>query len=63
MHDGRFSSLEEVIDHYNKGGHMSENASPNVRPLQLNAFDQKALLAFLHTLTDTTSLSGKANNF
>ncbi len=52
MHDGRFETLEEVIEHYNAGGHYTENASPNVRPLHLSDLDKRALLAFLHCLTD-----------
>ena len=54
MHDGRFSSLEEVLDHYISGGHHSENASPNVRKLELKENHKKDLIAFLHTLTDTS---------
>lgn len=65
MHDGRFKNLMEVLDHYNKGGKYSENASPNVRPLNLSDEDKKALIAFLHTLTDERFLRrpGKAPVF
>ncbi len=56
MHDGRFRTLEQVIDHYNSGGHPGENVSPNVRPLNLTEQDKQDLIAFLHTLTDTMSL-------
>ncbi len=54
MHDGRFATLEAVIDHYNSGGHYAENRSPNVHPLGLDADQRAALVAFLHTLTDTS---------
>ncbi|MCP9237523.1 cytochrome-c peroxidase [Lewinella sp. JB7] len=57
MHDGRFRSLEEVIDHYDSGGRYAENRSPNVHPLHLSTGDKAALVAFLHTLTDTSSVS------
>ncbi len=57
MHDGRFKTLEEVIDHYVSGGHFSENVSPNVRALDLSAEDKADLLAFLLTLTDTSFVS------
>lgn len=60
MHDGRFQTLEEVIDHYVSGGHFSENVSPNVRELDLSAADKADLLAFLHTLTDTTLVNNPA---
>ncbi len=53
MHDGRFQSLEEVIDHYNSGGHYAENRSPNVRPLGLSEQNKADLIAFLNTLTDS----------
>ena len=56
MHDGRFGTLEEVIDHYDDGGHYSDNASPNVRRLGLSPVDKKALVAFLHCLTDSVFL-------
>ncbi len=59
MHDGRFETLDEVIEQYNTGGHYSKNESPNVRPLGLEAQDKKDLIAFLHTLTDTSYLHRK----
>lgn len=52
MHDGRFQTLEEVIQHYNQGGHYAENVDPNVRPLHLSQQDQDDLIAFLSTLTE-----------
>ena len=52
MHDGRFKTLEEVVEHYNKGGHYSENVNPNIRPLNLSARHKADLIAFLHTLTE-----------
>lgn len=56
MHDGRFATLEEVIEHYNSGGHFAENLDPLIRPLHLTEEQKSELLAFLHTLTDTTIL-------
>ena len=52
MHDGRFTTLEEVIDHYNEGGQISPNIHSLVRPLGLTEKEKGQLLAFLHTLTD-----------
>lgn len=60
MHDGRLASLEEVMDHYNSGGHFGPTVSPNVRPLGLSEKDKADLLAFLNTLTDSTLLESKA---
>ncbi|GJM32427.1 MAG: methylamine utilization protein [Saprospiraceae bacterium] len=54
MHDGRFKTLEAVIDHYASGGHFAENLNPNVRKLHLSARDKADLIAFLRTLTDTS---------
>jgi cytochrome c peroxidase len=59
MHDGRFASLEEVIEHYSTGVKNHPNLSqqlklPNgqARLLNLSAQDKNALVAFLITLTD-----------
>lgn len=53
MHDGRFLTLEEVIDHYNSGGKNSPNKNELIHPLNLSEEHKASLLAFLHTLTDT----------
>jgi len=56
MHDGRFNTLEEVIDHYDSGGHPSSTIDPNMKftigGLSLTPQKKQQLLAFLHTLTD-----------
>jgi len=52
MHDGRFESLEEVIEHYNSGGHYSQTVSPLIQPLNLDETQKRQLIAFLNTLTD-----------
>ncbi|MDB6064704.1 MAG: hypothetical protein JWR26_912 [Pedosphaera sp.] len=57
MHDGRFATLEEVVEHYNSGVHRSATLDPNLAKhpdtgLQLPAADKAALVAFLKTLTD-----------
>lgn len=64
MHDGRFATLEEVIEHYNSGGHPSPTISPfmkfTVGGLQLTAEKKAQLIAFLHTLTDEEFLNNPA---
>ncbi|MBI1227265.1 MAG: cytochrome C peroxidase [Bacteroidetes bacterium] len=61
MHDGRFQTLEEVIDHYNSGGHFADNVVINsITQLNLTDYDKQALLAFLNTLTDTSYYSNPA---
>ncbi len=59
MHDGRFKTLEEVVTHYNEKVQAAPNLhrklkDDNGKPKKLNltAADQKALVAFLKTLTD-----------
>jgi cytochrome c peroxidase len=52
MHDGRISTLEEVIEHYNGGGMNHKNKSPLVRPLNLTQKEKQELAAFLNSLTD-----------
>jgi cytochrome c peroxidase len=61
MHDGRFETLDEVIDHYS--GEIEDNPNLDLRlsdsngqPLRLNISqsDRKAIIAFLNTLTDPT---------
>ncbi|HMU46509.1 MAG TPA: cytochrome c peroxidase [Chitinophagaceae bacterium] len=61
MHDGRFQTLEEVVEHYSSGVKNHPNLSPQLRlpngqPRQanLNVQDKAALVAFLKTLTDPT---------
>ena len=56
MHDGRFETLEEVLDHYDSGGHPAPNKDPLVRSLGLTEMQKSAILRFLHTLTDTSYL-------
>ena len=52
MHDGRFTSLKEVVDFYNRGGDGHVWADPLVRPLELTEQDVEDLIAFLGALTD-----------
>lgn len=58
MHDGRFNTLEEVIEHYSTGIKDSENLDPrlmdNGGPKQflITDTDKQNLIAFLNTLTD-----------
>jgi cytochrome c peroxidase len=64
MHDGRFATLEEVIEHYDNGVQFSPNLSPALvaapgQPLRLGltAEEKAALVAFLNTLTDVAFLT------
>lgn len=51
FHDGSAKTLEEVIEHYNRGGEVKDNLSPNMKKLDLCGQDKEDLLAFLKTLT------------
>lgn len=65
MHDGRFNTLEEVIEHYNTGiktsptleGHFYQMLSTG---LMLSAQDKADLKAFLLTLTDDDLMTNPA---
>ncbi|NBC06897.1 MAG: cytochrome C peroxidase [Bacteroidetes bacterium] len=60
MHDGRFATLEEVLDHYASGGHGLENQDPNVQPFTLTDHQKEAMIAFLEMLTDTSFTNNPA---
>jgi cytochrome c peroxidase len=52
MHDGSLASLEEVIDHYARGGRKSPYQDSRLRPFLLSPAERADLVAFLHSLTD-----------
>lgn len=60
MHDGRFQTLEEVVDHYssgiqnhpNLGAHLFDYFNGIPRQFNFSEQEKDALVAFLHTLTD-----------
>lgn len=61
MHDGRFTTLDQVVEHYSTGVKNHPNLSPQLklpngmpRLLNLSTADKAALVAFLKTLTDNT---------
>jgi cytochrome c peroxidase len=58
MHDGRFSTLEEVINHYSEGLKKSATIDPLMKNIdkggvQLSTRDKADLKAFLLTLSDS----------
>jgi cytochrome c peroxidase len=66
MHDGRFNTLEEVIEHYSSGVNYDH---PNIHPqmsahggIQLNLSQQQKddLVAYLRTMTDSTFIANPA---
>lgn len=65
MHDGRFETLAQVLDHYTHGVQASPTLDPLLRRpdgqlgIPLTAQEQADLLAFLETLTDTEFLQDR----
>ena len=53
MHDGRFATLDEVLDHYATGGAGHAHQDSLLAPFTLDAQDRADLLAFLGALNDT----------
>jgi cytochrome c peroxidase len=53
MHDGRFRSLEQVLDHYSDGKFYMQNTDPELMDAKnLSDIEKKEIIAFLKTLTD-----------
>lgn len=61
MHDGRFNTLIEVIEHYNTGGHPSTTIDSFMKftsgGLQLSETSKNDLIAFLRCLSDTAFMN------
>jgi cytochrome c peroxidase len=65
MHDGRFKSLDEVIDFYSEGLHVSAYVHPLMHKIneggaKLTPIKKRQLKAFLNTLTDNDFLTNPA---
>ncbi len=57
MHDGRFATLDAVLDHYQRVGRLADSAhgghrDPRLRTFTLSATERADLEAFLDSLTD-----------
>jgi len=51
FHDGSATDLTAVMEHYNVGGLVKTNLSPNMKSLSLNEKEKKAIVAFMQALT------------
>jgi cytochrome c peroxidase len=51
MHDGSIATLEEVIEHYDRGGVPNPQLDPEIRPLHLSPAEKRGLAAFLQALS------------
>lgn len=47
MHDGRYDTLEQVIDHFDRGGDAAQNKDPRIKPLGLAQREKEDLKTFL----------------
>lgn len=64
MHDGRFMSLKEVLNHYTNGIEKSKTLSIYLRkPIQLTINQKMDLIAFLLTLNDKEFVFDKKHQF
>lgn len=52
MHDGSMETLEEVIAHYESGGHNHPNKSKLIQSFDLTEQERDELISFLKSLTD-----------
>lgn len=64
MHDGRFKTLNEVLDFYSTGVHMSANIDSKMGyayqgGVKLTKEEKKDIIAFLNTLTDSVFINKK----
>ena len=51
MHDGSLSTLDAVIDYYDRGGNPAPSRDADLKPLGLTADEKRQLIAFLRSLT------------
>ena len=51
MHNGSYKKLEQVVDHYDRGGDDQSNLDANMRPLHLTAGEKQDLVSFMKALT------------
>ncbi|QDV38829.1 Cytochrome c551 peroxidase precursor [Tautonia plasticadhaerens] len=51
MHDGSLGTLEEVVEHYARGGIPNENLSDKIAKIDLTPEEKRALVAFMEACT------------
>ena len=57
MHDGSMMTIDDVLDHYSKGGMKHWNQNSIIQPFQLTNGEKADLKAFLRSLTDTSYMT------
>lgn len=53
MHDGSLATLEDVIEHYDRGGTSNPELDEEISALNLSTAEKRQLIAFLESLTGT----------
>ena len=51
MYDGSIATLDDVIEHYDRGGKENPYLDAELRPLKLTSEEKQALVTFLHALS------------
>lgn len=51
FHDGAAKTLADVVEHYDQGGVVKTNLSPNMKPLNLSKKEKEELVAFMQALS------------
>lgn len=64
MHDGRFATLKEVLDHYSEGVKFSSTIDPLMKNVgsggvKLTEEEKGYIIAYLKTMTDTNFINNK----
>ncbi|RZK67508.1 MAG: cytochrome-c peroxidase [Pedobacter sp.] len=67
MHDGRFKTLTQVLEHYNSGVKNHANLDPllkngDITGIKLGAAERENIIAFLKTLTDLDLINNRQFN-
>ena len=55
MHDGSIATLEAVVEYYDRGGNANPGLETLIHPLRLSIEEKRDLVAFLRSLSGTTS--------
>jgi cytochrome c peroxidase len=63
MHNGQFSTLQQVVNFYDQGGIENPDLDPLILPLHLTEQEKKALVSFLTALTGSTVESLVSDGF
>ena len=54
MHDGSLTTLEQVVEHYDKGGTPNPSLDPDMKKLKLTAQEKADVVAFMKALSGET---------